>query len=50
MSSNQNTKSSAENGAPSDHFMPARSVTRVVLPSSLITTLLAIDGMILLPV
>jgi len=34
MSSNQNIQSLAVNGCPSDHFMPLRNESRIVLPPS----------------
>src|SRR3954453_16022122 len=43
-SSNQNTQSSAVNGAPSDHFIPLRSERRIVLAPSRSSQLLATAG------
>ena len=50
MSSYQNTKSSAVNGAPSDHFMPLRRKIVVRLPSADCSQPLATPGTILVPV
>ena len=46
MSSNQNVKSSAVNGAPSDHLCPLRNENVKVFPPSVISQLLARQGRI----
>ena len=50
MSSYQNMKSSAVNGAPSDHFMPLRRNNVVRRPSALVSQPLATLGAICVPV
>ena len=49
MSSYQNTKSSAVNGAPSDHLWPLRRTSVNVFPPSPICHAFATDGFSLVP-